>query len=117
LPTRISLQATPFNIRNFNSNLVVTYAKQDADKEDDVAGPGFGFIDVFNTHGQLLRRLVSQGTLNAPWGLEIVNSALWVGNFGDGRINVYNPTNGSFLCDRETFSGSPFNLRACGACC
>jgi uncharacterized protein (TIGR03118 family) len=87
----------PFGIRNFNGNVVVTYAKQDADKHDDVAGAGFGFIDVFNTHGQLLRRLVSQGHLNAPWGLEIVNGQLWVGNFGDGRINVYNPTNGSFL--------------------
>src|SRR5207245_6242628 len=67
------------------------YAKQDAERHDDVACPGCGFVDVFNTHGQLLRRLVSQGHLNAPWGLEIVNGQLWVGNFGDGRINVYDP--------------------------
>jgi uncharacterized protein (TIGR03118 family) len=87
----------PFNIRTFDSKVFVTYAKQDADKHDDVAGAGFGFIDVFTTHGQLLRRLVSQGRLNAPWGLEIVNGQLWVGNFGDGRINIYDPTNGSFL--------------------
>src|SRR5438128_6801579 len=100
----------PFGIRNFNGNLVVTYAKQDADKEDDVAGPGFGFIDVFNTHGQLLRRLVSQGLLNAPWGLEIVNGALWVGNFGDGRINVYNPTNGSFLGRPRDVFGIPLQF-------
>src|SRR5438876_288305 len=87
----------PFGIRNFNGNVVVTYAKQDAERHDDVACPGCGFIDVFNTHGQLLRRLVSQGHLNAPWGLEIANGQLWVGNCGDGRINIYNPTNGSFL--------------------
>jgi uncharacterized protein (TIGR03118 family) len=87
----------PFGIRKFDGNLVVTYAKRDAARHDDVAGPGFGFIDVFNTHGQLLRRLVSHGNLNAPWGLELVNGQLWVGNFGDGRINVYDPANGSFI--------------------
>jgi uncharacterized protein (TIGR03118 family) len=87
----------PFGIRNFNGNVVVTYAKQDAERHDDVACPGCGFVDVFNTHGQLLRRLVSGGNLNAPWGLEIANGQLWVGNFGDGRINVYNPGNGSFI--------------------
>ena len=87
----------PFGIRNFNGNVVVTYAKQDADKEDDVPCPGCGFVDVFNTHGQLLRRLVSRGNLNAPWGLEVANGQLWVGNFGDGRINVYDPSNGAFI--------------------
>jgi uncharacterized protein (TIGR03118 family) len=87
----------PFGIRNFNGNVVVTYAKQDADREDDVPCPGCGFIDVFNTHGHLLRRLVSRGNLNAPWGLELVNWQLWVGNFGDGRINVYDPGNGDFI--------------------
>ena len=95
----------PFGIRNFNGNVIVTYAKQDADREDDVPCPGCGFIDVFNTHGQLLRRLVSQGHLNAPWGLEIANGQLWVGNFGDGRINVYDAGNGSFLgTPRDVFN-------------
>ena len=87
----------PFGIRNFNGNIVVTYAKQDAHREDDVACPGCGFIDVFGPHGHLLQRLVSQGKLNAPWGLEIANGQLWVGNFGDGRINVYDFGNGSFI--------------------
>jgi uncharacterized protein (TIGR03118 family) len=87
----------PFGIRNFNGNVVVTYAKQDAAREDDVPCSGCGFVDVFNTHGQLLRRLISGGNLNAPWGLELVNGQLWVGNFGDGRINVYDPANGSFI--------------------
>jgi uncharacterized protein (TIGR03118 family) len=87
----------PFGIRNFNGNVVVTYAKQDADKEDDVPCAGCGFVDVFNTHGQLQRRLVSHGNLNAPWGLEVVNGQLWIGNFGDGRINVYDTGNGAFI--------------------
>ena len=28
----------------------------------------------------------------APWGLVEVENELWVGNFGDGLINVYDPT-------------------------
>ena len=83
----------PFGIRNFNSEIFVTYAKQDPKREDDVACPGCGFINVFDTSGNFLRRLVSNGNLNAPWGLALVEgSNLWVGNFGDGLINVYDPT-------------------------
>ena len=82
----------PFGIRNFNSEIFVTYAKQDPKREDDVACPGCGFINVFDTSGNFLRRLVSNGNLNAPWGLVEVENELWVGNFGDGLINVYDPT-------------------------
>ena len=82
----------PFGIRNFNGEIFVTYAKQDPKREDDVACPGCGFINVFDTSGNFLRRLVSNGNLNAPWGLTVVEDELWVGNFGDGLINVYDPT-------------------------
>jgi uncharacterized protein (TIGR03118 family) len=83
----------PFGIRNFNNEIFVTYAKQDHAKHDDVHCPGCGFINVFDTSGNFLRRLVSNGHLNAPWGLALVEgSNLWVGNFGDGLINVYDPT-------------------------
>ena len=87
----------PFGIRNFNNEIFVTFAKQDQDKHDDVACPGCGFVDVFNTSGNFLRRLVSNGNLNAPWGLVEVESELWVGNFGDGLINVYDPMTGAFI--------------------
>ena len=49
--------------------IVVTYAKQDADAHDDVAGPGHGFVDVFGTDGTLLRRFAARGPLNSPWGV------------------------------------------------
>jgi uncharacterized protein (TIGR03118 family) len=91
----------PFGIRNFNSEIFVTYALQDAKGEDDVAGPGNGFVNVFDTSGNFLRRLVSNGNLNAPWGLALVEGELWVGNFGDGTINNYDPTTGAFI---ETIS-------------
>ena len=37
----------PFNIQLINGNLIVTYAKQDAERHDDVAGPGNGYVDVY----------------------------------------------------------------------
>ena len=41
----------PFNIASINGELYVTFAKQNAEAHDDVAGAGNGFIDVFTTDG------------------------------------------------------------------
>ena len=100
----------PFGIRNFNNEIFVTYAKQDHRKHDDVPGPGFGFVSVFDTSGNFLRRLVSNGNLNAPWGLTIVESNLWVGNFGDGLINVYDPVTGTFIETLMRADGTPLQF-------
>ena len=97
----------PFGIRNINGQIFVTYALQDAKRTDDVAGPGNGFVNVFDTSGNLIRRLVSNGNLNAPWGLALVDGELWVGNFGDGRINNYDPTTGVFLETISRTDGTP----------
>jgi uncharacterized protein (TIGR03118 family) len=58
----------PFGIQNINGDLFVTYAKQNAQKHDDVAGPGNGFVDVFDTDGHLLGRFASRGPLNSDIG-------------------------------------------------
>jgi uncharacterized protein (TIGR03118 family) len=95
----------PFGIRNVNGTIFVTYAKQKApDNEDDQAGPGNGFIDEFNTNGNLIERFASQGTLNSPHGIALApadfgvfSNALLVGNFGDGRINAFDPKTGQLL--------------------
>jgi len=86
----------PFGIQNIGDTIYVTYALQDADKEDDVAGPGLGYVDAYDTEGNLLRRVVSAGELNAPWGLALApddfgafSGKLLVGNFGNGRIHAY----------------------------
>ena len=75
-----------------------------------MAGPGNGFINVFDTSGHLIRRLVSNGNLNSPWGLAIVDGELWVGNFGDGRINNYDPTTGAFLETISRADGTPLDF-------
>src|SRR5262249_48749713 len=36
----------PFNVQNIDNLLFVTYARQDEDRQDGVAGAGNGFIDV-----------------------------------------------------------------------
>jgi uncharacterized protein (TIGR03118 family) len=100
----------PFGIRNFNGEIFVTYAKQDHKKHDDVACPGCGFINVFDTSGTFLRHLVANGNLNAPWGLTEVEGNLWVGNFGDGLINVYNPMSGAFIEQLMRADGTPLQF-------
>lgn len=86
----------PFNIVAFGDKVYVTYAKQDAAAEDDQPGAGLGFVDLFTRNGSKVQRIASRGTLNAPWGLAIAPDSfgrlagdLLVGNFGDGRINVF----------------------------
>lgn len=94
----------PFGIQAMQGNLFVTFAKQNAEKHDDVAGPRNGFVDIFDTNGNLLKRFASEGPLNSPWGLTEAPSnfgkfsgAVLVGNFGDGRINAYDAKTGMFL--------------------
>ena len=106
LPTGYS----PFNIQTIGDKLYVMYAKVGANGRDD-AGPGKGYVDIFNPDGTLVKRFVSKGQLNAPWGIaqapagffEDGNSnssdyhnAILIGNFGDGRINAYRP-DGTYL--------------------
>jgi uncharacterized protein (TIGR03118 family) len=94
----------PFGLQAINGDIYVTYAKQDEDAEDDVAGPGFGFVSVFDPNGRFLRRLVSRGDLNAPWGMALAPAGfghfggrLLVGNFGDGIINAYDLATGKWV--------------------
>src|SRR5260221_8465100 len=51
----------PFGIQNINGDLYVTYAKQDAEKHDDVHGKGLGYVSIFDTNGHFLQRFASQG--------------------------------------------------------
>jgi uncharacterized protein (TIGR03118 family) len=107
----------PFNVQEIAGRLVVAFAQQDADAEDEVAGAGLGFVDVFDTSGHLLRRLVSQGALNAPWGLAVAprhfgpfSGDLLVGNFGDGAINAYDPRTGAFRGTLANKDGNPIKI-------
>jgi uncharacterized protein (TIGR03118 family) len=104
----------PFGIQAINGNLYVTYAKQDADAEDDVQGKGLGYINVFDPNGKLLNHVASKGKLNAPWGLALApagfgvfSNSLLVGNFGDGRINAFDIATGEYLGALKDSDGHP----------
>lgn len=107
----------PFNVQELGGKIYVTYAKQDADKHDDVAGPHHGFVDVFNLDGGGQQRLVWGGPLNSPWGLAIappsfgsLAGALLVGNFGNGRVNAFNLTTKAFLGELKDPDGEPIQI-------
>lgn len=107
----------PFGIQNLNGDLYVTYAQQDGDAEDDVAGSGLGFVNVFDANGQLIRHVASRGKLNAPWGLALApanfgkfSNRLLVGNFGDGTINAYDVATGKFIGQLSQSNGKPLRI-------
>jgi uncharacterized protein (TIGR03118 family) len=80
-----------------------------------MVGPGNGVVDVFDTNGNFVQRLISNGQLNVPWGIALAPSSfgqfggdLLVGNFGNGWINAFNPTTGAFVGTLDLANGSPF---------
>jgi uncharacterized protein (TIGR03118 family) len=100
----------PFNVQVVGTMLYVTYAEVGPDGRD-VPGQGNGFVSIFTTEGQFVKRFASRGALNAPWGVaaapdsffvdtedanvmkgghdEFEGPVVLIGNFGDGRINAY----------------------------
>jgi uncharacterized protein (TIGR03118 family) len=114
---RLPAGYAPFGIAEIMGKLYVTFAKQDATRHDDVAGRGHGFVDVFTNSGQFVRRLVTRGALNSPWGLALApggfgrfSRELLVGNFGNGHINVYNPVTGRHLGQLRRPNGKPIAI-------
>ena len=105
----------PFGIQNIGGSLYVTYARKQPGGDDDVAGPGFGIVDKYDTNGTLVQRVINPGgALNSPWGLALapvgfgdLSGLLLVGNFGDGTINGFDPTTGMFVSSLNDHGGSP----------
>ena len=108
----------PFNIQNIGGKLFVAYAVQDGAKHDDVPGPGNGIISVFGTDGSFLNRFATSNLLNSPWGMVLAPpnfgtfaGALLVGNFGNGRINAFDPISGALLGTLQDPAGNPISVQ------
>ena len=93
----------PFNVQNINGSVYVAFAKQDEEKEDEVAGRKLGYVDVFDGAGTLLQRIENGPWMNAPWGLAMApagfgkaSGELLVGMFGSGQIATFDPATGEF---------------------
>lgn len=113
----------PFNVQSLNGTIFVTYAKQDADKHDDVAGAGHGLIDVLVLETQTFHRFATGSdagghlkAINSPWGLAIAPDTfgdhagdLLVGNFGSGTIMDFD-VDGSFKGFLDSKPGKPVTI-------
>ncbi|HMF74122.1 MAG TPA: TIGR03118 family protein [Bryobacteraceae bacterium] len=105
---------SPYNIQNLNGKLYVEYAKIDPVTHRAAVGAGLGYVNVFDTNGNLLQRLASNGPLDAPWGIAVAPAGfgsfandLLVGNFGDGTINAFDPITGNWLGSLTDPFGNP----------
>ncbi|MGH9868018.1 MAG: TIGR03118 family protein [Candidatus Polarisedimenticolia bacterium] len=108
---------SPFNIQNLGGELYVAYAQQSNKEPDEESGHGTGFVNVFDTDGHLLRQLIRNSHLVAPWALALApgdfgpfSNALLVGNFGNGRVLAFDPANGDFLGFLEGEDGKPIEI-------
>jgi uncharacterized protein (TIGR03118 family) len=100
----------PFNVQNIGGNLYVTYAMI-SPKGGPLPG---GYVDEFDTDGNFIKRIATDGSLFAPWGITIAPSAfgsfsndLLIGNFGNGEILAYDPTTDAFLGTLNGSNGLP----------
>jgi uncharacterized protein (TIGR03118 family) len=114
---RLPPRYAPFGIQRIGNRIVVSYAKQDADREDDVGGRGHGFVDVYSRRGHLVRRLIKRGRLDSPWGLVraprtfgAFGGDLLVGNFGNGAIHAYDAKTGAFRGRLRSGPGKPITI-------
>jgi uncharacterized protein (TIGR03118 family) len=108
----------PFNVWNVNGQLYVMYAKQDPTKKLDQPGIGNGAVDIFDLNGNLVQRLTAGGPLNSPWGVAVVGGAwgalsnsVLVGNFGDGKINAFDPKTGTLIGTMQDPTGKPISIQ------
>jgi len=105
----------PYNIENVDGSLYIAYSQVNPATQQAAKGAGLGVVSVFDTDGNFIRRLVSNGgQLNAPWGVTVApasfgdfSSKVLVGNFGDGTINAFDPSSGAFLGTLQDANGSP----------
>jgi uncharacterized protein (TIGR03118 family) len=102
----------PFNIQQIGTQIFVTYAVQDASGANPVVAPGNGIVSIFDQEGNFIRRFASNSPLNAPWGIVQASpnfgrfsNDILIGNFGDGTINAFDSTTGSFLGQLTDTSG------------
>jgi uncharacterized protein (TIGR03118 family) len=106
---------SPFNVAVLGGKVYVAYAIRNPHTGDNVPGKGSGIVDVFDLDGNFLQRLAQGGHLKAPWGMAIapanfgstLGGKLWIGNFGDGHINVFDPETGAFIDQVRDTNGNP----------
>ena len=94
----------PYGVATLGNLVWVAFAPPEqsdtAPAQDDEL---LGFVDIFAVDGTLLKRFVTGGPLNSPWGITAaprdflkLPDMVLIGNEGDGRISVFDRVSGHF---------------------
>ena len=108
---RLPRDFVPFNVQAIGNDIVVTFVLHQEGNPLETDGPGLGYVDIFSSDGQLLRRLEHGDWLNAPWGVALApldfgvfSHDLLIGQFagagttdGSGTIAAYDLATGKFI--------------------
>lgn len=111
----------PYSVKVLGTQVFVSYMLRTtppfpagAGPYQEILGTNTGFVSVFDTSGNFVKRVVTGGNLNAPWGVAIAPAGfgiyagdLLIGNFGDGLITAYNPTTYAYLGVVADSTGKP----------
>jgi uncharacterized protein (TIGR03118 family) len=87
----------PYGIQAINGNIWVTFTALNKAQG--------GFVDMFDTAGNLVKHFAAHGPLHSPWGIALApadfgpmsNAILISNNISRGRINAFDPKTGKFL--------------------
>lgn len=87
----------PYGIQALNGNIWVTFGGNKS---------ASGFVDEFDTNGNLVQHVAVNGPLHSPWGLAMApatgfgpfsGALLVANNIPKGRIDAFDPQTGAFL--------------------
>lgn len=87
----------PYGIENLDGHIWVTFGGNKS---------ASGFVDEFDTDGNLLKHVAVNGPLHSPWGLAMAppsgfgpfsGALLVANNIPKGRIDAFDPNTGAFL--------------------
>jgi len=114
----------PFNVQAIGNDIVVTYVLHEEGSPFESDGPGLGYVDIYNSTGQLLVRFEHGDWLNAPWGVALApldfgrfSHDLLIAQFaggGDtqssGFVAAYDLSTGKFDGLLQDASGKPLAI-------
>ena len=121
---RLPRSFVPFNVQVIGNGIVVTFALHQEGNPHETDGPGLGYVDIFSSDGQLLRRLEQGDWLNAPWGVALApldfgvySHDLLIGQFagggtseGGGTIAAYDLATGKLIGLVQDATGKPLSI-------
>lgn len=121
---RLPRDFVPFNVQAIGKDIVVTYVLHQKGSPFETDGPGLGYVDIYSSTGQLLRRLEHGNFLNAPWGVTLApldfgrfSHDLLIGQFAgggttesSGYIVAYDLATGRFDGLLQDASGKPLAI-------